>query len=225
MKKTDVERTASPVASATADCSSAAPGILPQNPVEQPSPRSQLPRISSASALPFSPSSTWSLRTQGLSFIPSGPFCLEVCAGSGRLTAALRHFGLDAWGIDHKRSKLVPETAAMLTLDLTDKKDIATLWRLLAHPQLIFVHMAPPCGTCSRARDRALRGVPGGGPPPLRSPDFPEGFPDLADRLPDGHARVVAANAIYQLLVEIALYLLSRGIAWAMENPRKASCG
>ena len=151
-----------------------------------------------------------------------GPFCLELCAGSGRLTAALRQVGLDAWGVDHKKSKLLPETAAMILLDLTDPSDVKILWRLLEHPLLIFVFMAPPCGTCSRSRERAVPGVLGGGPPPLRSDDFPEGFPDLAERLPDQFDRVTAANLIYKLLADVATYLLSRGIAWAIENPRNS---
>ena len=149
---------------------------------------------------------------------PTSPFCIELCAGNGRLTATLRRVGLDAWGADHKKGKIQPETAAMIMFDLTDATDVAALWRLLAHPLLVFVHTAPPCGTCSRARERSVPGVSGGGAPPVRSDDFPEGFPDLGKRLPDQFASVVAANSIYKVCVDIAKYLLDRGIAWALEN-------
>ena len=176
-------------------------------------PSSRPPASSSASP------PSWLFQGQGLVLSPTRPFCLEICAGSGRLTSVLRQAGLDAWGIDHKHAKIVPETAAMITLDLSDAKDIKKLWHLIDHPLLVFVHMAPPCGTCSRARDRAARDLPGGGPPPLRSNDFPEGFPDLAVRLPDQHTRVSIANGIYRLLVDIALFLIERQIPWALENP------
>ena len=43
---------------------------------------------------------------------------------------------------------------------------------------LVYVHMGPPCGTASRAREiRASRSSHG--PPPLRSTQFPEGLPRL----------------------------------------------
>ena len=175
-----------------------------------------------SSTIASSSSPTWTFRRQGFTFEPSVPFCLELCAGSARLTATLRQVGLDAWGVDHKHAKIQPETHAMLTFDLTSSTDVAALWRLLEHPLLAYVHMAPPCGTCSRARERAVQGVPGGGPPPLRSDDFPEGFPDLQVRLPDQFARVTAANAIYRLLVDVAVYLLKRRVAWGLENPKNS---
>ena len=97
-----------------------------------------------------------------------------------------------------------------------------TLWHLLGHPLLISVHFSPPCGTCSRARDKTVPNQTGGGPPPLRSNDFPEGFPDLSTRLPVEFARVTAANSIYNLIVEIAMYLIKRNISWALEHPRNS---
>ena len=45
-----------------------------------------------------SSTSSWTFSRQGVVLTPSAPFCLELCAGSGRLTATLRRFGLDAWG-------------------------------------------------------------------------------------------------------------------------------
>ena len=104
--------------------------------------------------------------------------------------------------------------------DMTVKPDLAALHRLLKHPQLSFVHMSPPDGTCSRARERARRGVPGGGPPPLRSDDFPLGFPDLSERLPSHVARVEAENDVCQACTTIAEDLLSRSVAFASGAPR-----
>ena len=89
-------------------------------------------------------------------------FALEIGAGSGRLTAELRSIGFDAWGIDHRTGKIAPETPAIIFLDLESEQDSRRLLNLFNHPMLKVVHIAPPCGTCSRARD--IRP----GPPPLR---------------------------------------------------------
>ena len=167
-------------------------------------------------------SSPWTFSRQGVVITPTAPFCIELCAGSGRLTATLRRFGLDAWAVDHKKGKIQSETAATLLLDLADDADTAALLRLIEHPLLIFVAMSPPCGTCSRARDRAVPGVPGGGPPPLRSEQYPEGFPDLEARLPHEFLRVVSANAVYLTIAKVAAKLILKKVAFFIENPRNS---
>ena len=165
---------------------------------------------------------SWSFQRDGVKLSPGGPFVLEVCGGSCRLTAAFRSRGFDAWGIDHKGGKLIPETPALLFFDLTLESDVRSLKRLLTHPQLAFVHFSPPCGTCSRARDRALPGAADGGPPPLRSEAFPLGFPDLDERLPHLLPRVQAANRIYAATFELIGVLQARSVAWSVENPRNS---
>ena len=144
---------------------------------------------------------------------------LEICAGSARLTSTLRRHGIEAWAVDHKAGRIQPECDALLYLDLTVQADVSALHRLLRHPRLTFVHLDPPFGTCSRARDRAAAGVPGGGPPPIRSEDFPLGFPDLAERLPRQLPRLRAANLVYDVIFGIAADLLQRGIAFSLANP------
>ena len=117
--------------------------------------------------------SKWSFRRDGHVLTDTGrPFILEVFAGSSRLTKELRSAGLDAWAIDWKGGKLLPETPVIIYLNLTIADDIASFRRLLRHPGLMYVHFAPPCGTCSRARGIPLsNGKPG--PPPLRSEEHP----------------------------------------------------
>ena len=141
------------------------------------------------------------------------PFCLEVFAGSGRLTCALRRLGFDAWGIDHKRGRLLPETPAMLMLDLSDEADFRKFVRLLDHPALVYVHFAPPCGTASLAR--TLRP----GPPALRSAEFPRGLPSLKADHPREAVRVAAANRLYEATAKAIQLLVIRRIAWSLENP------
>lgn len=103
--------------------------------------------FTTAAALPAAPvprpaavADVWHLRRDGHELTPSRPFCLEICAGSGRLTAELRRRGLDAWALDHKGGRLAPETAAILYVDLALACDVLVLHKLLAHPQLVYIH-------------------------------------------------------------------------------------
>ena len=93
------------------------------------------------------------------------PFILEIFAGTGRLSREVRACGVLAWGIDHQAGTLQRECECMLDLDLTTPQGKANLRTLLLMPNLVYVHLAPPCGTFSRARDNRLEGRPGGGPP------------------------------------------------------------
>ena len=147
------------------------------------------------------------------------PFCLEIFAGSGRLTRCLRARGLDAWAVDWKGGKLTTETPAVMMFDLSITRDKDSMKRLLTHPRLTYVHMAPPCGTCSRARGIPLAsGQPG--PAPLRSEAHPLGIPDLERLHPREVPRVLAANVLYDFSATIAEHLIDNGIAWSMESPR-----
>ena len=146
---------------------------------------------------------------------PARPFCLDVCAGSARLTSVLRSRALDEWGLDHADGRLTPETAAVLI-------DKLVFMKLLSRLLLMYVIFAPQSGTCSAARDQPVRGAPGGVPPPLRFADIPLCFPDLAQRLPRESSRVLAADAIYQVIAHGATSLAQRVVAWSTEKPRSS---
>eukprot|EP00972_Heterocapsa_arctica_P056863 8392592-Heterocapsa_arctica.AAC.1 len=81
----------------------------------------------------------------------------------------------------------------------------------------LHVHFAPPCGTCSRAREIPVRG--GSGPPPLRSAAHPAGLPSLRDVDLD---KVLAANPLYEAVSSVVLDELAQGhaeVTWSVENP------
>ena len=84
---------------------------------------------------------------------------------------------------------------------------------------LKYVHFAPPCGMCSRAREIPLKSD-GAGPPPLRDEEHPFGHPDLEAKFPQEVPRVLAANGLYKLIASAATMLLDRNITWTIENPR-----
>ena len=102
------------------------------------------------------------------------PLALELCAGSAKLTRALRKKGLGASGVDHKsnRHKAV---APILVLDLTTQAGQEVVWSALRSGRVVVVSMGPPCGTGSRARELAVPEDQRGDRPPPR-PLRGEGF-------------------------------------------------
>ena len=106
----------------------------------------------------------------------------------------------------------------MLHFDLTSESEVRALRRLLRHPRLAYVHMAPPCGTASRARNIKL-GKDDHGPPPLRSEVHPLGLPSVARDHPELVPRLEAANALYKFAADLAKELTDLGVCWSVENP------
>ena len=108
------------------------------------------------------------------------PISIELCCGHAGLTASLATVGFQAIGFDwqgNRHETVVP----IVTIDLTDEAGQQTIFDLLVTGRVKFVHMGPPCGTYTRARERRIpwwqrrRGVPD--PKPLRSDKYPAGPP------------------------------------------------
>ena len=143
----------------------------------------------------------------------------EICCGHGGLTKALREVGFDALGVDFKGNKhktCVP----VLTADLTTERGREYVRSLFRKYKIAYVHMAPPCGTCSRAREKPIpqhlidQGAPN--PQPLRSDEHPEGLPGLGwvDQV-----KVNKANAIADFCTEISHLCISLQVGFSIENP------
>ena len=110
--------------------------------------------------------------TQGPKSLIQEYHCIEVFAGSGRLTAQLRISGLrDSVAVDRVIPKFCP--CPMVKLNLMDESDTILLFEMISSPFCIFVHVAPPFGAASRAR--LIQRRPDD-PPPCRSDDFPDRF-------------------------------------------------
>ena len=82
--------------------------------------------------------------------------CIEIFSGSGKLTATIRKLGLRAVAIDRSSSRT---TGPVTHLDLTKQDDLEFLKNFIRSERgnLIYVHLAPPCGTCSAARNKRCR--------------------------------------------------------------------
>ena len=129
---------------------------------------------------------------------------VEVFSGTGILSRALMSHGFQTMAVDHQpRSSLVP----VVRLDLCKDSRQQLLQEELSanHPDTL--HLAPPCGTSSRAREKpipkrlARMGVPT--PQPLRSGLHPMGLPSFLDARQCG----VRESAVSQQAVRVLLQL------------------
>ena len=149
-----------------------------------------------------------------------GPVVIELFAGSGRFTAALKANGVhSAFGVDHKKLSSI---APIMLADLTTKAGQALFMTWIDTPNLAGIFAAPPCGTCSLARNIKIRGPKGNfisGPVPLRSQKFPEGFPNLSGT---NLKRVIAANKLYAFLSTVVEKANQRNLIVVIENPRSS---
>lgn len=140
---------------------------------------------------------------------------IEIFAGSAVLCAVAKQAGLTcSMAIDKVKKKSSRST--IFQLDLLNSKDRTLLYQWMQSPMLLWVHLAPVCGTASRARD--IRRFDGD-PAPLRSNDYPEGLPDLTD---NDKMRVQLANLLFQYACEIFLEASALGVLVTIENPKNS---
>lgn len=108
------------------------------------------------------------------------------------ITASIKKLGIQGLGVDFVINKAAK--SPLIRIDLTCSSGQELLWNILRRKDICGVHLAPPCGTASRARE--IRRRKGPSPRPLRSNRFPDGIPKLrgTDRI-----RVQKANVLYRL--------------------------
>ena len=147
---------------------------------------------------------------------------IELCSGSAGLSAAFRTLGFQVLAIDHggnRHQPLVPT----LSLDLRHDSAWSFVERMVKSCATLLVHIAPPCGTASRAREVPLK--KGHGPRPLRSELHPLGLPGLSE---SDQSRVESANHIYARAANFCLWLhrqtAEHGLHthFCVENPRRS---
>ena len=146
-------------------------------------------------------------------------YVLEIFAGTARLSKSLKLKGFQAMAFD-KTSKR-SEGQVILEADLSNREEVKALLEFihLKADQIAFIHLAPPCGTSSRARGKRLRFLQSLNikePRPLRDDSFPDGFSWLSgnDKL-----RTEAANILYESTALIAQTAIELQIAICIENP------
>ncbi len=141
---------------------------------------------------------------------------IEACAGSAGLSAELKVARFDTVAVDHSKNQHRPKHS--ITLSSEHGKE--ALLNMVSQPQTVFVPMAPPGGTASRARERpipvALKTLGAPEPKPLRSDAHPEGVPTLPGV---NFVRVALANRIYTLFAAVVKFCILHGILFFIENP------
>lgn len=144
---------------------------------------------------------------------------IELCSGSSRLTATMAAIGWHAIAVDHKHNRH-STLVQPVCIDLSAPTALQHLLAFVATRKIDFIHAGLPCGTCSRARERAVpqhlrqRGAPC--PPPLRSTSHPQGLPGLTTTQ---QAQVASANAVYHTCCSFMRHCALRGCAFSIENP------
>ena len=142
------------------------------------------------------------------------PISIEACAGCGILSSVVQQRGFQVIPIDCPRNRHVPK-CRLVFLDLTTPYAEQLLHRIVNDYHVAGVHIALPCGTCSKARGIPLPdGKPG--PPPLRDADHLHGLDGLSDI---DAAKVKAANELYAWADRFVRFLHAKGITWSIENP------
>ena len=102
---------------------------------------------------------------------------VEIFAGTARLSRAFTKKDFRVSSVDHTTKR---STGLITILDLTKDEDLTFLMNFLKAELnvLVYIHLAPPCGTASAARGIPVPNCPKEmQPEPLRSKDFPDGLP------------------------------------------------
>ena len=140
---------------------------------------------------------------------------VEIFGGTAGLTCQIRKLGCQGIAIDFDISKACK--APTIRLDLTTSHGQTLLLEVLRRKEVAGVHLAPPCGTSSRAREIKRRWGPS--PRPLRSDLHPDGIPGLRGR---DAKRVKSANILYCFTGRVVAECISRNIPVSVENPARS---
>ena len=146
---------------------------------------------------------------------------IEIFSGSGRLTASIRKVGIRAVAFDRTSNR----TCGPVTiLDLTKDEDFNFLINYIKSEKenILLIHLAPPCGTCSAARNKRHKALEAAGfdlPLPLRSKQWPMGLPSLRGL---DAVKVAAANALYERTFQIASLGIDLQLTVSIENPENS---
>ena len=105
-----------------------------------------------------------------------------------------------------KVSSLFVDTAIDSRHDLLRDRNMRRLLRLIASGAIFAMHLAPPCGTWSRARL-----------PRLRRPGL--GIRGLPGLRPHQRAKLAEGTALMDVAIRLAWAMLAAGLGFSLENP------
>ena len=145
-------------------------------------------------------------------------FC-EVFAGCGRLSRTAKQMGFSILPVDGPRNEHKPE-CPILVLDLTQESEQSCLLDTVRQLKPQAIHVALPCGTGSRARERPVpshlvaKGAPQ--PRPLRNASEPLGLPHLSMH---EREKVESANKLAEFTICLFELAVALSCIFSVENP------
>ena len=144
---------------------------------------------------------------------------VELYAGSARLSKACQQVGVRSVAVDKTTQR--SQGNRTFVCDVTNEADLCMLKSFLSAEgdNLAWLHIAPACGTASRAREKPNRTLEKAGyrvPKPCRSDQYPLGLPNLQGL---DKTRTEAANEVYKVTAELVRMVPKLGVVCTIENP------
>ena len=137
--------------------------------------------------------------------------CLELFAGSCRLSSALADVGFQTLAVDSREA----QGYRVLHLDLLQVSSQELVLDMIRKRRVFYVHCAPPCSTSSQARSIPVSRH-SHGPRPLRTFQQPDGRDNLSFV---EKTRVRSANRLYEFTATVLQEAQAAGCLWSVENP------
>ena len=132
----------------------------------------------------------------------------------------MRRKGFLTFAVDHEHNRHRSHVSLLL-IDLATPHGQGIIRRMIQHLEPVSLHLGLPCGTSSRARERALpsKFSEFNAPPPLRDAFHVLGLPNLRDH---DRQKVETANKLYGFAVEILQIAYKKDIIVSIENPTRS---
>ena len=158
----------------------------------------------SAGSFGLQPKPTYSVRAS-----PRGaPLFIQLCAGSGLLSATLKNHAVESLAVDFHGNKARPYVH-IVGLDLTLPASWEYLGTVLRTRHVVHVHASPPTGTTKPSRAQ----------PVLRNSSHPWGTPQLDSA---SLGRLQSANRIFIQLAEFLECARELKVPFSVEHPQSS---
>ena len=147
---------------------------------------------------------------------------VEIFAGTARLSKHAREAGFRVLPVDKTAAR--SSQIYIAQYDITDPCQFKSLLQVLESEKghLAAVHLAPACGTASKAREKKLLSWVRKGfkvPVPLRSSSKPMGVDKLSGL---DKVRTEMANQVYEKTAELIEFCVAHDILCSLENPENS---
>ena len=150
----------------------------------------------------------------------SSAVVIEICSGTARVTACLKHAGcVSSFGVNHVR---LPHVCSQVVLaDLTTSEGIALLQSWCDNEWVVGLFIDPPCGTalCASPIPKKRKFDQRSSTPQLRSKVHPNGMPNLTwvEKL-----RVAKSNKLFHLTSQLVKWAIQHGCVVVVKNPHNS---